>query len=409
MSKTFGIAALVAGALILTGACIGSEDPKLGKVREEYLAMSEAGSGSFADQVSASALKHLQQVAKENREGNWMISPFSLQECLGMVRLGAVGETNSELAEWLGADTDPGATSVLAGGFRKQLSPLMQAGVFSTANGLWVEAGDSFLPDYLAVVKKDYDGGAKTFSSTSQALEEVNSFVKEGTMGMIPKLLEELDPSTAAVLVNAVSFKDKWEVPFDKAKTVIKDFQTPEGARKVPMMAGKKGFFAKEVDGFILGSGSFKTGLKITFALPPSPRDPPESCFPALLEAAKEGITEPARAFEIPRLKSGFKWNLKKTMMDMGVVRAFGPGADFSKMMGGGVFISEALQKTFVEFDEEGVKAAAATAVTMTKSAPPRGDVAFVADRPFAYVIHDAKGMPFFAGVVRDPRSPGED
>lgn len=409
MSKILGLGVLVVGAAVLTGACIESDEAKSERAREEYLALAESGSDSYPQRVSASTLDHLIQVGRENPKGNWMISPFSLQECLGMVRLGASGETNSELAEWLGADPDPGASAALAGSFRQQLSPLVKAGVFSSANGLWVKQGESFLPDYLASVQRDYDGEAKSFATPSQALQEVNTFVKDGTKGMIPKLLEEVDPATAAILVNAVSFKDKWEVPFEKDKTVSRDFQTPEGTVKVAMMSGKEGFFAKKEDGFIFGSGTFKTGLKITFALPPAAKDSPESCFPALLKAAKEGVTEPAQTFQIPRLRSEFNWNLKKTMMDMGVEKAFGPGADFSKMMGGGVFISEALQKTFVEFDEEGVKAAAATAVLMTKSAVPQSGVAFIADRPFAYVIHDAKGMPFFVGVVRDPSLPGED
>lgn len=365
------------------------------------------GKASYADMVTASALQHLEQVAKETPKGNYMISPFSLQECQGMVRLGAVGETNSELATWLGADPDASATSALAASMRSDLNPQISSGVFSTANGLWVREGDSFLPDYLTAVKRDYRGEARSFSSASQALDEVNTFVEKGTKGMIPKLLDDLDPATAAVLVNAISFKDQWEVSFDKGRTVTRDFQTPSGPKQAAMMSGRKGFSAKEEGGFILASGSFKSGLKITFALPPSPQDPPESCFPHLFKAAKEGIREPALSFQIPRLKSAFTWNLKKTMNAMGVKRAFGPGADFSRMMKGGVFISEAVQKTFVEFDEEGVKAAAATAVVMTRSAAPQGGAAFIADRPFAYVIHDSKGMPFFVGVVRDPSAAG--
>lgn len=405
--KLFGIGILAAGGALLGSACLKSEEANLEEVRTEYLAASEMGSASYAESIAQAAIRHAAQTAKEEPKGNFMISPFSYQECLGMVRLGAKGATNEELAGWLGVDKDSAATAAEAEAFRKGLNPLMKAGIFSTANGLWVKQGDSFNPDYLAAVKRGYGGEAKSFSSPGQALQEVNTFVKNGTKGMIPKLLEQLDPAVAAVLVNAVSFKDKWEVPFDKNQTVDKDFQTPDGVKKVPMMRGKKGFSAMEVDGFILASGTFKAGLKITFALPPSGKDGPETCFPHLMKAAKDGIGQPASAFEIPRMKSEFTWNLKKTMMTMGVKLPFEPGADFSGMMGGGVFISEAIQKSFVEFDEEGVKAAAATAVTMTKSAAPMNGIAFIADRPFAYVIHDAKGMPFFLGVVRDPKGAG--
>lgn len=404
MTHGLALGGLLAWTAWLAAGCIEPEGVKHEDNGGKSMAAPDEKLSRYSDQVSSAALQHLAQVALENPKGNFMISPFSLHECLGMVRLGAEGETNSELSKWLGVDLDPKTTSALAGGYRRSVSGVAGSDVFSTANGLWVRQGEAFLPSFLAGVEKDYEGKARSFETASQALQEVNSFVKEGTKGMIPKLLERLDASTTAVLVNATSFRDRWAVTFDKQKTSPKAFQTPDGPKAVPMMAGKEGFFAKEQDGFTLGSGSFQSGLRITFALPPKGNGSPESCFPTLLKAAKEGISEPALFFQIPRLKSEFKWDLKKTMMTMGVQKAFAPGVEFGKMIGrSDLFISEALQKTFVEFDEEGVKAAAATAVVMTRSAPAREGVAFIADRPFAYVIHDSTGMPLFVGVVRDP------
>jgi len=372
-----------------------------------YLARAQAGKPTLdlAKGAQAAAVKHLERLATEKKEGNLMISPFSYQECLGMIRLGTAGGTNKELAIWLGTGADSGQASIALKAGRDTLKPLLDAGIVTTANGVWVSRDARINPPYLEQVKRNFDAAVKSSSFPEPGLTEINSFAKDKTKGRIEKILDELDPLTRMVLVNAIHFKDKWQEPFEKKLTKTEEFHAPDGVKKADMMHGGKGFKGAKADGFIFATTTFKTGLRIVFALPASNSVPVEKAVAPMLAAAGRGFHLEVNRVALPKLKSEFKWDMKPTMQAMGVSQPFDPEkADFSLMSPETLFITQVVQKTFVQFDEEGVEAAAVTAgVVGLTSAPMDPPMDFIADRPYAYVILDKNGMPLFLGIVRDP------
>lgn len=374
---------------------------------QAYLTESQAGPATLelANSAQAAAVKHLEKLASEKKEGNLMISPFSYQECLGMIRLGTAGGTNKELASWLGTGPDAGRAAEALKAGRDTLKPLLEGGIVTTANGVWVSRDAKINPPYLDQVKKSFEAAVRSSAFPEPGLTEINAFAKEATKGRIEKILEELDPLTRMVLVNAIHFKDKWQEPFEKKLTQDEDFHSPDGVKKVPMMHGGKGFKGAKAGGFHFASTRFKTGLRIVFALPPSKGVPVEKAVAPLMAAANRGFHLQVNRVALPELKSEFKWDMKPTMQAMGVRQPFDPEkADFSPMSPEKLFITQVVQKTFVQFDEEGVEAAAVTAgVVGLTSMPMDPPMDFIANRPYAYVILDKNGMPLFLGIVRDP------
>lgn len=355
--------------------------------------------------AQAASVKHLERLASEKKGGNLMISPFSYQECLGMIRLGTAGGTNKELASWLGTGPDSGASALALKAGRDTLKPLVDSGIVTTANGVWVSKDAKINPPYLDQVKRSFEAAVRTSAFPEPGLTEINTFAKETTKGRIEKILEDLDPLTRMVLVNAIHFKDKWSEPFDKKLTKDEDFHVGSEVKKVPMMNGGKGFKGAKADGFLFATTQFKTGLRIVFALPPSKGVPVEKAVAPMMAAANRGFHLEVNRVALPKLKSEFKWDMKPTMQAMGVSQPFDPDkADFSVMSPEKLFITQVVQKTFVQFDEEGVEAAAVTAgVVGLTSMPMDPPMDFIANRPYAYVILDKNGMPLFLGIVRDP------
>ncbi len=399
----------VAGlAALMTLGCGGQDEAKLERVAEEYLNSGKA-SGHVKDYIKGAqkaAVSHAAKLAGERPEGNLMISPFSYQECLGMVRLGALGDTNKELAKWLGTGEDSAKTASAMMANRSSLKPLVDAGIISTANGVWVSSAAQIEPGYLKQVQQSFNAEVKVSQFPQPALTEINSFVKEQTKGRIEKILEELDPYSRMVLVNAIHFKDKWHKPFKKERTKEEPFHAPDGPKQVFMMHGGEGFSGARKEGFLFVSTQFKTGLRVAFALPPSKEDPVEKCLEPLMKMVGETFSLEVSEVALPKFKSEFTWNMKPSMQAMGVSLPFDvERAQFGGMSKEPLSISQIVQKTFVQFDEEGVEAAAVTAADMAAGSAPMDEepVRFIADRPYAYVIYDKDGMPLFLGIVRDP------
>lgn len=404
--------ALAVASLSLTALLAGCGNiggPDLDEVQRAYLQGGPPSKAVVAAVTGAkeAAVKHAVKLAGEKKEGNFMISPFSYQECLGMVRLGAEGKTNSELAAWLGAESDSSITAASLRAIRDTLQPLVDAGIVTMANGVWVSKSAQIKPKYMDQVKLSFQAAVRNANFPEPALTEINAFAKETTKGRIEKTLEELDPLSRMVLVNAIHFKDKWTEPFKKERTKEEPFNAPGVVQIVPMMHGYEGFSGARKGGYLFAGTSFKTGLRVIFALPPSKDKPVESCFAPLMEVAGTGLDLEVSEVALPKFRSEFTWNMTPTMQSMGVRAPFDRNlASFGPMSQEPLFISQIVQKTFVQFDEEGVEAAAVTATEMAAGAEAPTDdepISFIADRPYAYVILDKNGMPLFLGLVRDP------
>jgi serpin B len=283
------------------------------------------------------------------------------------------------------------------------------------ANALWAQQGESLLDSFVTLTRQHYGAGLRRVdfaASPTRARETINRWVAQQTQDKIKDLLkpDHIDRGTALVLTNAIYFQAAWLKPFSASTTTAGDFHiAPERTVAVPLMSQTGEF--RYLDG-----GSFEAlempyegeGMALLVLLPRSADG---------LAKMEESLTPDGLASWLPRMKSELvavtlpkfrvtaEFELKKSLAALGLERPFGPAADFSGMTGRkGLFLSAVVHKAYVDINEEGTEAAAATAVVMMKSGPPKALVSFRADRPFVFLVRDLPtGTILFLGRLTEP------
>jgi serine protease inhibitor len=342
-------------------------------------------------------------------KGNIFFSPYSISSALGMAYAGARGNTAEEMKATLHFQFDQAR---LGSAFKRLNRELTAAAVRSgqklrIANGLCLTGGD-VSKGYKAILKKDYD--AELFSG---GLEKINDWVKQKTEGKIKEILEELDPNSVCVILNAIYFKGVWESQFSKDHTQDAPFSvSPTKKVTVPLMYQKDDFKMLREKDFQAVSIPYKGKDLSMVVLLPRTTDGLAGLEKQLTTENLGGWLErldrqPVREIDLflPKFRLETSYDLKPPFMKMGMKEAFGEGADFSGMgpPKGYLWISQIAHKAFVEVNEEGTEAAAATAVEMATKSMPYYPV-FRADHPFLFLIRDnRKGTILFMGRMAHP------
>ena len=354
------------------------------------------------------------------KDGNLFFSPTSIQTALAMTWAGARGQTANELATTLhlGANAD---IHNQMGGFLGRLNADGQKGGYelSVANALWGLKGYPFMPDYLALVKKSYNGNLSDLDfirDTEGSRKTINDWVAKETRDKIKDLLTQgtITPDTRLVLTNAIYFKGKWDLPFKKEATKENDFTLADGTKaKVPFMYQQKGFrYAEDDQMQVLELPYGKNNLAMRIFLPKK-ADGLAGFEKSLTAQRLAELTGKLRYADVkvwlPRFTMESQFSLADVLKAMGMKLAFDPDhADFKGMTSTEqVFISAVIHKAFVNVDEEGTEAAAATAVIMAPTAmpmqPPKPKE-FKADHPFLFeIVHQKSGATLFIGRVMKP------
>jgi serpin B len=347
------------------------------------------------------------------------ISPVSISAALTMVTVGANGITRQEMLNALFLEDQ----MELASKYGEFLQSMNQdVPKVSIANALVKTGTGQINPDYTAMLRSDFK--AETFPGD---LQEINAWVNQKTEGKIPTILNNLDPNSQMVILNAIYFKGNWVHPFDPTftnpspftlpnKEVIQtetmnqqeEFSTIEGgnfqAIKLPYK-GKAGLL-EEVMGRPAGAN-----VSMIILLPNEGTDPA-----ALTANISQGfLTKIAKDLDLtpttevrlslPKFKAENQFDLVPTLKALGIIRAFTNQAEFS-FIGKNLEISQVIHKTFIEVEESGTEAAAATAVEMAVgTGMPAPIPAFLVNRPFFFLIYDHKAeTTLFMGLVKDPR-----
>lgn len=345
--------------------------------------------------------------------GNLFFSPYSISTGLAMTWAGARGETERQMAEVLhfGLDQDPVHQAFAA--MERRLDACAGCEL-NIANALWGQKGDPFREEFLNLLKRNYGADLKRvdfFRQLEEARRTINQWVQERTKGRIRELVQRgvLDPDlTSLVLANAIYFKGAWQGRFDRAKTRAITF-TVAGEHKVrvPMMYQKSQFrFLKGEDLKVLELPYLGGELSMVLFLPKAVdgiSQLEESLTARNLTAWLGKLRTHEVSVDLPRFKIGWgTYDLKDTLKAMGMRDAFSlPPADFSGITGErDSWIEYVLHKAFVEVNEEGTEAAAATVVPVYRNGGPT----FRADHPFAFVIRDnVTGSILFLGRVMNP------
>lgn len=348
---------------------------------------------------------------------NCMISPASVEFALVMTLNGAEGDTLTEMLTVL----CPDATTEEINAFVQDLDDMLtysQDVDFHVANSMWCNEtviGDCLNEDFANNLKENMNAEAYMLPFNDKAVKEINDWTDENTNGMIPELLNQISPTAALYLINAIAFEATWAEPYE-GNQIKEDriFTNAAGEEEQAKMLRETGRLYLENDDAIGFYKSYEGGEYAFVAMLPKEEGPIED-FVANM-TAEDYMTfygsltnEYDVVTELPCFSYSYDVVMNEALIDMGMPTAFMDGmADFSLMVTDedvNLFISNVIHKTYIELDENGTKAAAVTAVEMDTASmaePEEREVKeVILDRPFVYAIVDSNtGMPIFIGTV---------
>jgi serpin B len=399
--RTTWAAALAGVLVVLGGAGRAAEPPRAG-------GDAVTGGNRFAIELYGT-------LAKE--PGNLFLAPASLSTALAMTYAGAGGATAEQMAKVLHFPAPPDGIAGPYAAFQKGLVAAAD-GRLRIANRLWGRDGYHFLPEFLATTRDAF--GAELASvpfgaDPEAARREINAWVEGQTEGKIRDLMPAgtIDGLTRLVLTNAVYFKGSWADPFPKDLTKEADFHvTGDTTTRGPLMARQGDYRHFAGDGLQALELPYAGGRLAMLVLLPDAVDGLPALEKALTPEALARWTDGLRRRKVqvflPRFTMASQFALKDALRALGLTLPFDMArADFSRITSQEeLYVSAVVHKAFVDVNEEGTEAAAATGVAFAPRAMPRPQepAVFRADHPFVIAIRDtATGAIMFLGRVVNP------
>jgi serpin B len=366
----------------------------------------------------------LELLARAGAPGdNTALSPFSIQSALVMTYAGAEGETRAQMAQVLHLKEDavPSFSAL-----QKQITTVPESVTLSLANRLFGQTGFDFRPGYLKLVKDRFDAPLEELDfqkDPQKATAHINAWVEKQTRDRIRNLIPDnaLNKTTGLVLVNAIYLKAPWEEAFVKGATAPLPFRLADDKTEVvPMMTRVDSYGYRKDKGITAVSLPYAGGTMQFVVLLPDEADGLPALEKGLTPGFLAGLAKlppqevrlflPKFKLEPPRLALG------ETLQKLGMPSAFNvpPGsANFDgiapRKPDDYLYISDVFHKAFVEIDENGTEAAAATAIVMMRATgmPMKKPepVEVRVNRPFLFAIqHRASGACLFLGRVTNPQ-----
>lgn len=355
----------------------------------------------------------------DSGDDNLFFSPYSISTCLAMTYAGARGTTEAQMAQTLHFNTNQASFDVTFGDLQARLNTIQrkQDVQLYIANGLWAQQGHPFLKPFFNIATGNYGAKIKQVDFRTEAepaRKEINGWVSDHTKGKIADLIgpRVLNDLTRLVLVNAIYFKGKWVNQFKENRTSDQPFfLAPDGQIQARLMHLAASFKYAETGDLQLLELPYRGGDVSMVVLLPSDKDGLKNFEKVLNRKRLDVWLEQVRNREVDVFLLKFKltqqFALSPKLAAMGMAAAFSLGADFSGMDGTReLFISDVIHQAFVEVNEEGTEAAAATAVAVAGRAVRRPEPMplFRADHPFLFLIRDThSGSILFLGRVTNP------
>ncbi|NEP59760.1 MAG: serpin family protein [Symploca sp. SIO2G7] len=368
----------------------------------------------FVEANTKFGFKLFSEILKQEKDKNIFISPTSVAIALAMTYNGASGETQQAMAEALELQQlsleDINQANNLLQTSLATADPDVQ---LSIANSLWAKQDVPFKSEFLQTNQQFYGGKVTELDFASpEAPKVINSWVKENTNGKIEQIVEQLQPDDVLFLINAIYFKGNWSEQFDKSKTTERPFYLTDGTTKQhPMMSQVGNYRYTENDSFQAISLPYGRGRLSLYVFLPREQTNLQAFQQQLTpENWQQWINQFQMRdgeIQLPRFRFDYDIQLNNALKALGMETAFTASqADFSNMTSVPVKIDEVKHKTFVEVNEEGTEAAAATSVgiAVTSAVIPKSPFQMVVDRPFFVAIRDNQTRTvLFMGSVVEP------
>lgn len=353
----------------------------------------------------------LREVDRADEGGNVFLSPVSASMALGMTMNGAAGETFAEMRSALGfeglelQEINESYRSLI--GLLLDLDPRVDTRI---ANSIWYRNSFPFDQPFFDLVHDYFSAEATGLDFVPSDRATINDWVSQSTGGKISEIVDEIRSDHVMFLINAIYFKGSWTDRFDSKSTADDVFRLSDGETTPIKMMNRQGSYgytstgAFEAVDLPYGNGAFS----MTVLLPTEGTELDE--LVTTMDANRwQEMTAALRPrdlhLSLPRFRIEYKEELNDALKALGMNSGFTPGAaDFSRMSstaGRQLVISRVVQKSFVEVNEEGTEATAATSVEIVETSMPPG---VRIDRPFLFAIRERfSGTILFMGKIVDP------
>ena len=361
------------------------------------------GANAFAFDLVREATRQLPA------DSNAFLSPLSASMALGMALNGANGETYTGMQRALRlegmteADINQGYRDLIA-----LLSGLDSRTEMRIANSMWGHSGFTMEPAFIDAGRSFFDAEVQTLDfGDPAAVSTINDWVSGKTNGKIPQLLDQIAPDEVLFLINAIYFKGDWRDAFDRNETRDESFHGADGRdRTAPLMSQSDTLRYQETADYqavelLYGNGAF--AMTVLLPLPGrTPADLLANLNPATWRELAGRFLDVDLQLTLPRFRLEYSRRLNQDLTALGMGIAFDRDlADFYRIADvrpERLYLTRVEQKTFVEVNEEGTEAAAASNVGVgVTSAPP----AMRVDRPFVFAIHERlSGTVLFLGII---------
>lgn len=418
MMKTFalmGMTAMVLSACRTTRVEKAAENGNANwsvneEVDESFLILSDAQHEMVNNNNSFAFSLYNKTMGMNSR----VVSPLSVTYLMSMLANGADGETQQQILAtlgWAGEGIQQPSLQDINDYSRmliEKTARLDKAVTVEIANYVAVNKEFKLNSKFQKSVERDYKAGVESLNFTSPStLKRINDWCNDRTHGMIPSIINELDPDAVSYLMNAIYFNGTWKDKFSKEETKQEMFRGyTRDIQYVDMMHRHGEYFYADGDGYSAVSIPYGNGaFRMTVILPSEGsflRDVMASMDGGKFQALQRSMEKCNVDLKIPRFTTEVDLPLNDIISALGAPLIFSPQADFSQFARGDFYVSKMFQKAKIEVSEEGTKAAAVTAAIMMMSAvrpEKKRNVVFHADSPFAYIISEnSTGSIYFMG-----------
>jgi serpin B len=351
------------------------------------------------------------KVNEASANDNTVISPLSVSYALSMTVNGAANATRDSILKALRVSDM--STDDLNNSYKDLTSALLSVDtrvIMEIANSVWAEKTFPVKKTFSDILSDYYSAEARSFDITDPtAPQEMNSWISDHTNGLIKNMIDRLEDNTVMLLINAIYFKGKWKVQFKATETTLRAFTKPDGSTvDVQTMQQSEKHKVYIGDGFKIAELPYGQGNFVMDIILPDNNDLTQ--VSNLLNTSNfdswtASLTERKVNLYFPRFKYGYKKELTDILKQMGMGIAFTDTADFSNISDWQLLLNLVLHQAFIETNEEGTEAAAATIVGFgTTSVGPDDPVTFDINHQFVYIIREVTtNSILFMGRIINP------
>lgn len=426
----FSVTAMAVGSLLMM-SCSSSDieedlEPKsiVDMYSESQTIQLTQAQQVFVNDNNTFTLNFLKAVNETDRSGkSFIYSPLSITYVLGMVNDAATGQTEQELEQALGFHQGGiNAVNDYCKNLIDNLPKVDNKVTLNIANAIFLNKNYTLKPQFTQDMQTYYNAKAEALDfGAPETLDHINGWAKEKTNGMIPNILDEIDPYMVSYLLNAIYFKADWASKFDKNNTKTESFTTDNGKTELPLM--HQNVLINYVNNGVYSAIKMPYGngyWDMTVMLPEDGKTTDDIISQLSSRGFNDvegfcgtmgGVFKPYEVdLKLPRYETESDTNdvpigLIGLLQKMGINRIFdGSLAEIPNMANAHVYIGMMRQKAKIKVNEEGSEAAAVTVAGITSTSYINEPVqypkaVFHANRPFVYVIREASsGVILFVG-----------